>query len=81
MGGMLRISSNTDAHEQIEMTYDSNNSKGEEWEIIPIDVHKRLYYIKTFCGKAMDLTAGYTEMGTRVSQFMFHGGDNQMWYI
>ena len=58
-----------------------NNTPNEQWQIFPVEGEKHTFYIKSFCGKALDVFEGKTDNETPVIQWDFHGKKNQMWQI
>ena len=58
-----------------------NNTPNEHWDIQPAPERENAYYIRSFCGKSLDVFEGSTENNTPIIQWDFHGNDNQIWYI
>ena len=58
-----------------------NNVENEFWQIVPASNAPGAYYIKSFCGKALDVEAAKTADGTRVLQYQHAPCGNQTWYI
>ena len=48
---------------------------------MPVQGVKNAYFIKSFCGKCLDIEGGDGKNGGRILQYDHHGGDNQIWYI
>ena len=60
----------------------ANGTPNEFWQIIPAKSEKNGgYYIKSFCGKCLDVCEGKSADNTPVIQWDYNGGKNQIWYI
>lgn len=62
------------------MTKDIDNAFNEFWQIVPAS-GSDAFYIKSFCGKALDVEGGKAKNDVDVIQYEFHGEPNQIWYI
>lgn len=58
-----------------------NNTPNEQWQIIPAKGHKDGYFIKSFCGKCLDVCEGKAAKGTPIIQWDYNGEKNQVWFI
>ncbi len=58
-----------------------NNTPNEQWQIVPVQGRNNAFYIKSFCGKCLDVYEGSTQQNTPVIQWEYHGNDNQIWNI
>ena len=60
----------------------ANGTPNEYWQIIPAKAEKNGgYYIKSFCGKCLDVCEQKTAPNTPIIQWDYNGGKNQIWYI
>ena len=60
----------------------ANGTPNEFWQIIPAKSEKNGgYYIKSFCGKCLDVCEGKSAANTPIIQWDYNGGKNQIWYI
>jgi hypothetical protein len=53
-GGVLRVCDSLTGSNAELGNY--SQSKGEFWEILPVKNHKSLFYIRSFCGMALDIS-------------------------
>eukprot|EP00178_Gracilaria_changii_P008649 TRINITY_DN26057_c0_g2_i1.p1 TRINITY_DN26057_c0_g2~~TRINITY_DN26057_c0_g2_i1.p1 ORF type:complete len:184 (+),score=33.80 TRINITY_DN26057_c0_g2_i1:19-570(+) len=60
---------------------DNNNTSNEFWEIEMVEGSEDTFYIKSFCGKALDLQDGMGIAGNNVIQNDFNGGETQQWQV
>lgn len=58
-----------------------NDSAGEYWSIIPVEHSFSTFYIISFCGKYLDAEGASTRSETKIIQWPYNGGENQMWVI
>lgn len=58
-----------------------NNTANEHWQIVPAPGKKNGFFIKSFCGKCLDVFEGRTSQNTPIIQWDYHGNSNQIWYI
>ena len=63
------------------MASQPNNTPNEYWDIVAVQGENNAYYVKSFCGKSLDLYQGEIHRKTPIIQWDFHGKKNQMWYI
>jgi len=59
----------------------AGSSSSELWELVEAKKKDGGYYIKTFCGKCLDVCEHKTTNGTPVFQYDYNGGKNQIWYL
>lgn len=70
----------------VQITCSQPNKKDNEfWELIPCnDAHfkgKNAFYIKSWCGKALDVCEGKAKNDQKVIQWAYNGNKNQIWVI
>lgn len=61
----------------------ANKQVNEFWELIPANFmgKQNAFYIKSFCGKALDVKGGECHNEAHVIQWDYNGGNNQIWVI
>ena len=63
---------------------DASQHKSTYFEILPVKngpLQGLGFYLKTHCGKSIDVFEGRTQVGTPIIQWSFHGNTNQIWLI
>lgn len=79
VGGVLHIANgNNGTHAG---TGHHNKADGDFWYVEPVFGKNHTFYIRSFCGKALDVSEGKTDPNTHIIQWDYHGGDNQQWII
>jgi len=60
-----------------------NMQVNEYWELVPANFMGKpnAFYIKSFCGKALDVKGGECHNEAHVIQWDYNGGNNQVWVI
>jgi hypothetical protein len=55
----------------------------EFWELVPASFNglNNAFYIKSFCGKALDVKGGVCQNEAHIIQWDYNGGKNQIWVI
>jgi hypothetical protein len=81
MGGALQIPNGSGANGVQIINSQQMNSPGEMWDIYPAQGHNGGYYIKSFCGKMLDVNQGKDSKGQSIIQYDYNGGKNQVWFI
>jgi len=61
----------------------ANKQVNEFWELVPANFMGKpnAFYIKSFCGKALDVKGGQCQNEAHVIQWDYNGGNNQIWVI
>jgi hypothetical protein len=80
-GATLEVPNNSTAKGVQMYVNQPNNTPNEYWHIIPAKGEKDGFFIKSFCGKCLDVCESKTSNGTPVIQWDYNGGKNQIWYI
>jgi hypothetical protein len=66
------------------LAVDSNQHQSSFFDITKITTGQfagKAFFIKTFCGKGLDIFEGRTTPGTPIIQWAIHGNSNQVWFI
>lgn len=60
-----------------------NKQVNEFWELVPANFMGKpnSFYLKSFCGKALDVQGGQCQNEAHVIQWDFNGGNNQVWVL
>jgi len=80
-GGALQVPNGAGSNGIQLLSGQNSNSPSEFFEIYPAQGHSGGYFIKTFCGKMLDLCEGKESKGTPIIQWDYNGQKNQVWYI
>lgn len=61
----------------------ANKQVNEFWELVPANFMGKpnAFYIKSFCGKTLDVKGGECHNEAHVIQWDYNGGNNQVWVI
>ena len=81
LGATMEVPQNSQENGAFILASQPNNTVNEHWEIIAVPGEEGAFYIKSFCGKSLDLCEGSTDENTPIIQWDFHGDRNQVWYI
>ena len=81
MGATVEVPNNSTAKGVQLYVNKPNNGLNEQWQIIPAKGHDHGYFIKSFCGKCMDVCEGKACKDAPIIQWDYNGGKNQVWYI
>lgn len=49
--------------------------------MVPAKGKQNAYYIKSFCGKCLDVSENTAKSGQPVIQWDYNGGNNQIWIL
>jgi hypothetical protein len=55
----------------------------EFWELVPANFMNKpnAFYLKSFCGKTLDVNGGNAHNETHIIQWDYNGQNNQIWVI
>lgn len=81
MGAAVEIPNSSSAKGVQAFVGNSNNSPNQFWQFIPAKGKKDEYYIKSFCGKCLDVCEAKKVAGAKIIQYDYNGDKNQIWHI
>lgn len=89
--GQCQIKNKEGAYVTVEGNNSNNQAKivgaqnqhqpGQVFELVPVQGEEETFYIKTFCGKCVDVYGHNKDNGAIVNQWEYNGGENQKWII
>jgi hypothetical protein len=81
-GGQLQVPNGNNSNGIQIMAGSVGTAPNQTWEIVPVQGHgANAYYIKSFCGKVLDVAGNKDHNGGKVHQWDFNGQANQVWII
>lgn len=81
-GGLGLMVSQDSAQDGAAIVADASQHKSSFFELLTVTSGPfagKGFYLKTFCGKSLDVNEGRTSPGTAVIQWSYHGNNNQIW--